>query len=82
MNAERETKEKKQNYKTSLEEEKEEEDDDDDDGVYYFKLLFTTINQQCGYFWGAGFFNSLIVLQLNQCCAPLSLSLINVFQSR
>jgi len=45
----------KQNYKTSLEEEKEEEeeDDDDDDGVYYIKLLFTTINQQCMYFWGA-----------------------------
>jgi hypothetical protein len=77
MNAERERKEKKQNYKTSLEEEKEEDDDnDDDDVVYYFKLLFTSINQQCVYFW------ELWILQLFDCfatqsmlCSSLSLSL-------
>jgi len=66
MNAERERKEKKQNYKTSLEEEI---DDDDDDGVYYFKLLFI----MCVFLGSYGFFNSLMILQLFDCFATQSM---------
>jgi len=41
----------KQNYKTSLEEEI--DDDDDDMESTTSNCCFTTINQQCVYFWGA-----------------------------
>ncbi len=42
----------KQNYKTSLEEEIDDDDDDDMESTTS-NCCFTTINQQCVYFWGA-----------------------------